>query len=284
MSVTKLSIAQAGTFKLDGGAMYGVVPKSLWQKLNPADENNLCTWALRSLIVEREGRVILIDTGMGNKQDEKFFGHYAPQGDDIIAAVKKAGYQPDQITDVLLTHFHFDHVGGALMKNRSGKVEPSFPNATYWSNQKHYDWAFTPNARERASFLKENFVPLQEEGILKMIDDAGSGEIVDWIADIQMVYVYGHTEAQMLPIIPYGDSKMIYCADLIPSSGHIGMPYVMAYDMRPLLTMEEKDQILRMALEKDFYLFFEHDPIVAACKVSSDAKGRIVKGAVIDQF
>ena len=284
MSETKLSIAQAGTFKLDGGAMYGVVPKSLWQKLNPADEDNLCTWALRSLVVEREGRVILIDTGMGNKQDAKFFGHYAPQGDDIQSAVKKAGYDPAEITDVLLTHFHFDHVGGALMKDAQGSIVPSFPKATYWSNQKHYDWAFTPNAREKASFLKENFVPLQEEGLLEMIDVAPSGEVVDWIAGIQILYVYGHTEAQMLPIIPYGHSKLIYCADLIPSSGHIGMPYVMAYDMRPLLTMEEKDKLLKMALEEDSYLFFEHDPTVAACKLSTDAKGRIIKGEIIDQL
>lgn len=275
---TKLHVVQAGTFKLDGGAMYGVVPKKLWQKLNPADDQNLCTWALRCLIVERGNRVILVDTGMGNKQNDKFFGHYEPQGPDIRQAVRDAGFTPEQITDVLLTHFHFDHVGGALYLDTNGKSQPSFPNATYWTNETHYDWAYNPNPREAASFLKENFVPLREEGILKFID---FGDRVDWIEGIQMQYVHGHTESQMLPIIPYQGKKLLYCADLIPSSGHIGLPYVMAYDVRPLETMNEKAALLEEACEQEHLLFFEHDPINQAATVVRNEKGRIVLGELV---
>jgi len=270
---TKIHTIEAGTFKLDGGAMFGVVPKKLWNRLNPADDQNLCTWALRCLLVEIEDRVILIDTGMGNKQDDKFFGHYEPDGTDILHALIEKGFSQDQITDVLLTHFHFDHVGGALYKNAAGKIEPTFPNATYWTNQRHYDWAYQPNAREAASFLKENFVPLREEGILQFADE---GDRVDWIAGIQLQYVHGHTEAQMLPIIPYEGKKLIYCADLIPSSHHIGLPYIMAYDVRPLLTLEEKNRLLYEAADEGHLLYFEHDPLTSAATVKKNEKGRII--------
>lgn len=279
MTQTKLTIAQAGTFKLDGGAMFGVVPKSLWSRKKTSDETNLCTWAMRCLIVERGTSVILIDTGIGKKQDEKFFSHFGPEGPDIIKAVIDAGYQPEEITDVLLTHLHFDHVGGAVTTDKAGRHIPSFPNATYWTNKRHYDWAYQPNPREKASFLKENFVPLMEHGILKFIEE---GERVDWIEGIQLQYVYGHTEAQMLPIIPYQGKKLIYCADLIPSADHLGLPYVMAYDVRPLDTMKEKEAMLSEAVKDRHILFFEHDETIAAATIHQNERGKIVIDSTID--
>lgn len=276
---TKLTIAQAGTLKLDGGAMFGVVPKSLWSRKKDADEKNLCTWAMRCLIVERGSHIILIDTGIGKKQGDKFMSHFHPQGPDILQAVINAGYQPDQITDVLLTHLHFDHVGGALMIDDQGRTVPTFPNATYWSNKRHYDWAYNPNPREKASFLKENFVPLREEGVLNFVEE---GDRVDWIGGIQLQFVYGHTEAQMLPIIPYMDRKIIYCADLIPSSDHLGLPYVMAYDIRPLDTIKEKEAIIQEALSEEHILFFEHDETIAAGTLRIGDNGKLSIDTAID--
>jgi len=270
----KLSVIKTGFFKLDGGAMFGVVPQQLWKKLNPPDSNNMCTWAMRCLLVESGNRKILIDTGFGSKQNEKFRKHFEPHGEDsLIGSIRDLGISPEEITDVFLTHFHFDHVGGAVKYNEKGKLVPTFPNATYWSNQAHYDWAYTPNARERASFLKENFVPLKEANQLKMIDIE---EGVAFIPGFDVRFVYGHTEAMMLPQITINNKTLIYCADLFPSAGHIRLPYVMAYDMRPMNTLEEKKILSEEAIEKDYILFFEHDPINECATLKRNEKGRIV--------
>ncbi|BDS12108.1 MBL fold metallo-hydrolase [Aureispira anguillae] len=273
----KLSVIDTGYFKLDGGAMFGVVPKSLWSKLETPDEQNLCTWAMRCLLIETEGRKIIIDTGIGNKQSEKFFSHFHPHGDaTLISSLAKNGLTVNDITDVFLTHLHFDHVGGAILQDSSGKSLPTFPNATYWSNQAHYDWAFTPNAREKASFLKENFVPLMEEGILKMVDALPYDQILDWLPNVGIGYAYGHTEALMTPRIQYQGKTIIYCADLLPSPSHISMPYVMGYDVRPLQTLIEKEWFLTKAVNEGHILFFEHAPTIEACTVKRNEKGRIV--------
>jgi glyoxylase-like metal-dependent hydrolase (beta-lactamase superfamily II) len=277
----RLHIIESGLFKLDGGAMFGVVPKKLWQRINPPDENNLCTWSLRCLLVETEGRKILIDTGMGDKQDAKFRSFFHPHGDNtLVSSLEKKGFAPEDITDVFITHFHFDHVGGAVKYDDQGKLVPTFPNATYWSNKRHYDWAMDPNPREKASFLKENFEPLMEAGVLKFIEV--SEQDVNWLPNIDIRYVYGHTEAMMLPILKGKEKTLVYCADLLPSSGHLGGPYVMSYDLRPLDTMEEKSRLLGEALEDDFLLFFEHDPAATCIKVVKNEKGRIVIGEHVD--
>lgn len=258
-----------GYFKLDGGAMFGVVPKSMWNKLNPADENNLCTWAMRLLLIEDGGRLILIDTGIGTKQSEKFFSHYYLHGDATIdKSLAAKGFSRDDITDVLLTHLHFDHCGGAI--ERIGeKLVPAFKNAHYWSNEKHWQWATQPNAREKASFLKENILPIQESGQLKMLDEATSR----FSENISLRYVYGHTAAMMLPVIQYKQHTIVYVADLFPSVAHLPLPYVMAYDMFPLTTLQEKESFLTEALERSYVLFFEHDPSVACCTLHQTEKG-----------
>ena len=277
----KIHIIETGLFKLDGGAMFGVVPKKLWQRLNQPDENNLCTWSMRCLLVETAGRKILIDTGMGDKQDARFRSHFHPHGEDNMeASLRQKGFALEDITDVFLTHFHFDHVGGAVKYDDKGKLVPTFPNATYWSNKKHYDWALTPNPRERASFLKENFVPLQEAGVLKFIDV--QKEDVNWLPNFDVRYVYGHTEAMMLPILKGKNHTMVYCADLLPSSGHLGAPYVMSYDLRPLVTMEEKKRLLGEALEQNTLLFLEHDSKSSCISVMKNEKGRVVIGEEVD--
>lgn len=270
----KIIPIESGQFKLDGGAMFGVVPKKMWSKLNPPDEDNLCTWAMRCLLVDTGDRRILIDTGIGTKQDPKFRSHFSPSGQEhFLDALAKAGYAADAITDVLLTHLHFDHVGGAISRNAKGDAEPVFPKATYWSNPQHWQSALAPNPREQASFLAENFKPLQDWGMLEMIDPAEKD--VPWLPGIELRFVYGHTEAMMLPIITTSEGKFVYCADLIPSAHHIGLPYVMAYDVRPLETMKEKERLLREAAEGDFTLIFEHDPIHATGKVAVNERGRI---------
>lgn len=276
----KLSIIETGLFKLDGGAMFGVVPKVMWKKINPPDGENLCTWAMRCLLVDTGERRILIDTGMGDKQDEKFRSHFHPHGDtDLFKSLTAKGYSVEDITDVLLTHLHFDHVGGAV-SYRGQELVPTFPNATYWSSEKHYDWAMHPNPREAASFLKENIEPLQKAGVLEFIPE--SSEDVDWIPGIQLRFVYGHTEAMMLPLITYRGKTLVFCADLIPSSGHLGLPYIMSYDLRPLDTMDEKKRMLNEALERGYYLFFEHDPRIACITVQRDERGRTTMQEMVD--
>lgn len=245
-----------GNFKLDGGAMFGVVPKSLWQRTNPADSNNMCSWALRCMLIEKGDRLMLIDNGMGNKQSDKFFGYYFLHGDDSLEnSLRLNGFHPDDITDVFLTHLHFDHCGGGIKwnKDRTG-YEATFKNATYWSNRKHWKWATEPNAREKASFLKENILPMQEFGQLKFVDDADTD--FDWF---EIFYADGHTDAQMIPIIDYQGKKLAFMADLLPSAGHIPLPYVMGYDTRPLLTLEDRKKFYKRAIDENMLLFLEHD-------------------------
>lgn len=265
-----LHIIDTGYFKLDGGAMFGVVPKTLWNKHNPADEKNLCSWSMRCLLIEDGNRLILVDTGLGDKQNDKFFGFYDLHGDaTLIGSIKKAGFSPEDVTDVVLTHLHFDHVGGAVKYNTDKSVLlPTFPNATYWSNASHWQWATNPNPREKASFLKENILPIQESGQLKFIDNEKSP-----FANIDFIHVNGHTEQMMLPVIHYQNQKIIYAADLIPSSFHLPLPWVMSYDVRPLLTMLEKESVLKKAAEEKCILLFEHDPVYEAAVVEQTEKG-----------
>lgn len=267
----RLYTINAGYFKLDGGAMHGVVPKTMWNKVNPADEQNMCTWAMRCLLIEHGNYKILVDTGMGTKQDEKFFSFYHPHGEDTLEkSLAKHGFTPDDITDVFLTHLHFDHCGGAI-KREGDKMVPTLPKATYWSNKAHWDSALAPNDRERASFLKENILPIEEGGNLRFIDVADGEE---WIQDIRVRYTTGHTDNMMLPQININGTTLLYCADLIPSAAHISMPWVMAYDMRPLDTLKEKHKILNEAAEDNWVLFFEHDPKTECCTLVNE-NGRI---------
>src|SRR6202012_3724104 len=257
-STMNLFTIDTGFFKLDGGAMFGVVPKTIWQKTNPADTNNLCTWAMRCLLIEDGKRLILVDTGIGNKQDKKFFSHYYLHGDATIdSSLAKNGFHRDDITDVFLTHLHFDHVGGAIARDGE-KLVPAFKKAAYWSNPKHWDWAVNPNEREKASFLKENILPIQESGQLKFVSTEDGVKFTD---DIHIRFAYGHTDAMMLPLINYKDKSILYMADLLPSIGHIPLPYVMAYDMFPLKTLTEKKTILNEAVEKNYIFYLEHDPV-----------------------
>ena len=266
----KLYSVNTGYFKLDGGAMFGVVPKSLWQKLNPPDENNMCNWAMRCMLIEDENRLILVDNGMGNKQNAKFFGHYFLNGDDSLEkSLSKYGFSKDDITDVFLTHLHFDHCGGSIEK-AGDKLIPAFKNATYWSNEKHWEWATNPNDREKASFLKENILPIKESGQLKFIDTKDG---IEFAKNIKVRFVSGHTESMMLPQIEYKDKTIIYMADLIPALAHIPIPFIMAYDTRPLETLIEKKTLLAEAQQKDFILFFEHDPEVECCNLQLTDRG-----------
>lgn len=269
----KVISIETGHFKLDGGAMFGVIPKTLWQRMIPADDNNLCSWTMRCLLVDTGDKVILIDTGLGDKQDAKFFSLYFLHGEaSLMSSIRNAGYTPEDITDVLLTHFHFDHVGGAVRKREDGSFAPAFPNAKYWTTKRHYDWAYTPNARERASFLKENFVPLADAGILHYtVEEQG----YPWSDQIRLRFSYGHTESMMHPEIRINDHlTLIYAADLIPSAHHVGLPYIMGYDIRPLITLEEKTAFLREVAEKGYYLFLEHDKDTECISIRMDAKGR----------
>jgi len=271
----KLYSIETGLFKLDGGAMFGVVPKSIWQKTNPADELNLCTWAMRCLLVQDGDRLILIDNGIGNKQDERFLKHYYLHGDDTLEkSLAKNGFSKDDITDVFLTHLHFDHCGGSIDKLEDGTLVPAFKNATYWSNAKHWQWAIEPNDREKASFLKENLLPIQESGKLKFID---SKDGIEFTENIKIRFVFGHTESMMLPQISYKGKTILYMADLLPSVGHIPLPYVMGYDMFPLQTLKEKKDFLTESLQNDYILFLEHDPINECCTLKETEKGIRVK-------
>jgi glyoxylase-like metal-dependent hydrolase (beta-lactamase superfamily II) len=266
----KLYSINAGHFKLDGGAMFGVVPKSLWNKLNPADENNMCSWALRCLLIEDGDRLILIDNGMGGKQDAKFFGYYYLHGNDTLEkSLNKYGFHFDDITDMVLTHLHFDHCGGSIKHNKDKTgFDTVFKNARYHCNEKHLQWALQPNAREKASFLKENIQPIKDSGQLLYINEASS-----IIPNLRFIEVNGHTEAMMLPVIQYNNETIVYMADLIPSAAHIPMPYVMAYDVRPLDTLKEKSMILNQALDNNWKLFFEHDPTVELVSLEKTDKG-----------
>ena len=273
----KLYSINTGYFKLDGGAMFGVVPKSIWNKINPADDKNLCSWALRCLLVEDGDRLILIDNGNGDKQDEKFFSHYYLHGDDTLdKSLAKYGFHRDDITDAFLTHLHFDHCGGSIVRE-NGKLVPAFKNATYWSNQAHWDWAVNPNDREKASFLPENILPISESGQLKFINtaDEKNGRLGETIFsdNISVRFVSGHTEKMMLPQVKYKDKIIVYMADLLPSQGHIPIPYVMAYDMFPLTTINEKKSFLTEAVENNYILFFEHDPVFECCNLKQTEKG-----------
>lgn len=268
----KLHVINTGNFKLDGGAMFGVVPKSLWNKTNPADENNMCSWGMRCLLVEDGNRLILIDNGMGNKQDAKFFSHYYLHGTDSLEkSMHAAGFSFDDVTDMFLTHLHFDHCGGSIKYNtdKSG-LETTFKNATYWSNAEHWEWATKPNPREKASFLKENILPIQQSGQLKFIDRDNSKQLG---SNISLSIMRGHTDAMMLPNIVYKGKTIIYMADLVPSVGHIPLPYVMGYDTRPLLTMTEKEILLNQAADNESILFFEHDAVNECCTVQHTEKG-----------
>jgi len=284
----KLYSINTGYFKLDGGAMFGVVPKSMWNKLNPADENNMCSWALRCLLIEDESRLILVDTGMGDKQDAKFFGHYYLHGDDTLdKSLAQHGFTRNDITDVFLTHLHFDHCGGSIVRE-GDKLVPAFKNAIYWSNERHWQWATEPNAREKASFLKENILPIQESGQLKFLSlnreasdvNTGGAENAPLMSHdslltthLSFFTVSGHTNAMMLPKINYKGRTVVFMADLLPSAAHIPLPYVMAYDMFPLTTLNEKKLFLTEAQQNDYVLFFEHDPLIECCTLQMTEKG-----------
>jgi glyoxylase-like metal-dependent hydrolase (beta-lactamase superfamily II) len=268
-----------GFFKLDGGAMFGVVPKSIWNKVNPADENNLCSWALRCLLIQEGNRLILIDNGNGDKQDAKFFSHYHLHGEDKLdKSLAKHGFHRDDITDVILSHLHFDHCGGTI-RREGDKLIPNFKNATVWSNEEHWQWAVHPNDREKASFLKENILPIQESGQLKFIPIPNRENPLQQLVaakftdSISIRIADGHTRAMMLPQIQYKDRSVVFMADLLPSQGHIPLPYVMGYDMFPMTTLQEKKLFLEEAVDNNYILFFEHDPKVECCTLQRTEKG-----------
>lgn len=265
----KLHSIDTGFFKLDGGAMFGVVPKSIWQRTNPADERNLCTWATRLMLIEDGKRLTLVDTGIGDKQDEKFFSHYYMHGDDTLdKSLNKLGFHRDDITDVILTHLHFDHCGGAIVREGE-KLLPAFKNARYWSNKDHWEWAVNPNPREKASFLKENILPIQESGQLNFIDINSP----QYDSEIDMRFAYGHTEAMMLPQIQYKGKTILYMADLLPSVGHIPIAYVMGYDVRPLVTMQERQDYWKEIVDNEYIMFLEHDSVHECATLQYTEKG-----------
>ena len=267
-----LHVIDTGFFKLDGGAMFGVVPKSLWQRTNPADDNNMCTWAMRCLLIEEGDRLILIDNGIGHKQDERFFRHYYLHGEaSLDSSLKKAGFSPEDVTDMFLTHLHFDHCGGGVDYTDESKslFRLHFPNAQYWTNSAHWQWAMVPNAREKASFLKENLLPMQESGHLNFL----SLDQASPFPQFDVITVDGHTDKQMLPKIRYKDKTIVFMADLLPSTGHIPLPYVMGYDTRPLITLEEKGAFLKEAADEGYILFLEHDAVNQCCTVKHTEKG-----------
>jgi glyoxylase-like metal-dependent hydrolase (beta-lactamase superfamily II) len=274
----QLYTIDTGYFKLDGGAMFGVVPKTMWNKLNPADEKNLCTWAMRCLLVQDGNRLILIDTGIGDKQDAKFFSHYHLHGDsNLDSSLAQHGFHRDEITDVFLTHLHFDHCGGAIIR-QGDQLLPAFKNATYWSHADHWNWAVHPNDREKASFLKDNILPIQESGQLKFIEgetapiDGRLGELT-FTDNFSVRLVNGHTNSMMLPQIKYKGRTIVYMADLLPSAAHLPIPYVMAYDMFPLTTLQEKKSFLAEAVENNYLLYFEHDPQIELAELVQTEKG-----------
>lgn len=275
----------AGNFKLDGGAMFGVVPRPLWERTNPADANNMIDLAARCLLIEEGNRLILIDNGMGDKQSDKFFGYYHLWGDDSLeASLKKHGFHKDDITDVFLTHLHFDHCGGSIEwnKDRTG-YQPAFKNAHFWSNKDHWQWATQPNRRERASFLKENILPMEESGQLKFTSIPEGDTLLNSELGFDIFFANGHTDKQMIPMIHYKGKTICFMADLLPTAGHLPLPYVMGYDTRPLLTLDEKEAFLNMAAEKEYYLFLEHDAHNEIITVKNTEKGVRLKDSYTAQ-
>jgi glyoxylase-like metal-dependent hydrolase (beta-lactamase superfamily II) len=270
----KLHVLNTGYFKLDGGAMFGVVPKKLWSRTNEPDENNMCSWALRSLLIEDGKRLMLIDTGMGDKQSDKFFSHYYLHGEDSLdKSLKQLGFSRDDITDVFLSHLHFDHCGGAVEWNdQKNGFRPTFKNAIYWSTKNHWDWAINPNDREKASFLTENILPIQESGQLQFIQQNGSYS-KNVFPDFDVLFVDGHTESMMIPHIRYKGKTLVFMADLLPSVGHIPLAYVMGYDTRPLITLKEKGTFLNLAQKENYVLFLEHDAVNECCTLKETEKG-----------
>ncbi|NER14238.1 MBL fold metallo-hydrolase [Leptobacterium flavescens] len=266
---------ESGNFKLDGGAMFGVVPKSLWTRTNPADNNNMIDIAARCLLIEDGDRLILIDTGMGNKQSDKFFGYYYLWGNDNIDdSLKKHGFHRDDITDVFMSHLHFDHCGGSVQWNKDRTfLEPAFKNARFWTNENHWQWAVNPNAREKASFLKENIMPMEESGQLNYISLPQGDYLKNSELGFDVLFVDGHTEKQMIPHIHYKGKTLVFMADLLPTAGHIPVPYVMGYDTRPLLTLDEKAKFLDKAASENYYLFLEHDAHNEICTLQHTEKG-----------
>ena len=264
-----------GNFKLDGGAMFGVVPKSLWSRTNPADENNMCTWSMRCMLIEDGDRLTLIDTGIGNKQSEKFFSFYFLHGDfSLDSSLNALGFHRDDITDVFLTHLHFDHCGGAIERRGSGGgFVPAFKNARFWSNERHWKWATEPNDREKASFLSENILPIRESGQLEMIKVGEEDGIYTTGLGFDILLVSGHTDAQMCPVLDYQGKKLVFMADLLPSTGHIPLPYLMGYDTRPLITLQEKKTFMQQAADDEYILFLEHDSANELCTVKNTEKG-----------
>lgn len=271
----KIYPIECGNFKLDGGAMFGVVPKSIWQKTNPADANNMVNIATRSWLIEDGEKLILIDAGMGDKQSEKFFGYYHLWGDfSLDKSLKNAGFHRDEVTDVFFTHLHFDHCGGAIQrKNGKEGFESAFKNAKFWSNKDHWGWAVEPNAREKASFLKENILPIQETGQLNFIPTNQSAYLKSTQLGFEVITVDGHTEKQMLPVVNYNGRTIVFASDLIPTAGHIPLVYVMGYDTRPLLTLEEKKIFLNKAVQNDWILAFEHDAHHELCTLKKTERG-----------
>lgn len=265
----KIVSIETGNFKLDGGAMFGVVPKSLWERTNPADDRNLCSWAMRSMLIDYGERKVLIDNGIGDKQSDKFFSHYHLHGDACLtSSLKLNGYHPDDITDVFLTHLHFDHCGGGVKYNEKGELVTAFKNATYWSNELHWNLAMNPNDRERASFLEENLVPMKVSGQLDFIKNDGI-----FLPGFDVLFAHGHTESQMIPHINYKGNTIVFAADLLPSIGHIPLPYVMGYDTRPLTTLKEKKVFLEIVAKKGYTLFLEHDYYQSCCTLKETDKG-----------
>ena len=266
----ELKVIHTGNFKLDGGAMFGVVPKTLWKRTNEPDENNLCSWSMRCLLISEGDRLMLIDNGIGNKQSEKFFSHYYLHGKESLdGSLHKAGVSPNDITDMFHTHLHFDHCGGGVIQTDESTYQLKFPQATYWSHEDHWQWATVPNAREKASFLTENIIPIQESGQLEFM----SGESGDIMKGVRFITVNGHTDKQMLPVISYKGHTIVFVADLLPSVGHIPLPYVMGYDTRPLVTLREKEAFLKEAADNNYILFLEHDPLNECCTVKHTEKG-----------
>ena len=264
----------AGNFKLDGGAMFGVVPKSLWQKTNPSDSENLIDLTARCMLIESGSRLILVDAGMGDKQSEKFFSYYKPWGDDsLVKSINNAGFSIDEITDVFLTHLHFDHCGGSTVLNSNNISIPLFKNAKYWSNKNHWDWATNPNSREKASFLKENLIPIEESGQLCFLDVKSPGFNHYDELGFDVLFVDGHTEKQMIPKVSYNGKEVVFMADLLPTAGHIPLPYIMGYDVRPLTTLEEKRSFLNLAVQEEYCLFMEHDANNEIITLKSTEKG-----------